>query len=98
MPFSALDASAQVLARTTATLGIDHLASHYQGALATLHDDHVDHVVVLLGDTVRVPIKHSEPVIAVVCQRLSSGMIRANLLGERLISLLQFRRFPECEP
>jgi hypothetical protein len=98
VPFATFDARAQVLASATPALGIDHLASHYQGALAALHDDNVDHVVVLLGETVRIPIEHSEAVIVVVGQGLSSGMVRANLFGERLISLLQFRRFPEREP
>jgi hypothetical protein len=46
-----------------------------------LHDDDIDHVVMLLWKSIRVPIKQSEAVIAVVGQRFPRGVIRTDLLG-----------------
>jgi len=46
-----------------------------------LHDDDIDNVVMLLWDSVGVPIKESEAVIAVVGQRFPRRVIRTDLLG-----------------
>src|SRR6202008_4493925 len=83
-------------ARTS--LGVDHFAAQDQRALPALHDDDINHVVMLLWKSIRVPIKHSEAVIAVVRQRFPRGVIRTGLLGWSLFSLFQFGRLPHGEP
>ena len=57
MPFTALNTGAQVLADAIAGPGVDHLAADEQRALAALHDDDIDNVVMLFGNSVGVPIK-----------------------------------------
>ena len=81
MPLPALDSRAYVLAGARTSLGVDHFAAQDQRALPALHDDDINHVVMLLWKSIRVPIKHSEAVIAVVGQRFPRGVIRTDLLG-----------------
>jgi hypothetical protein len=82
MPFSTLDSGAYVLADADrAGLEVDHFAAQDQRALPALHDDDIDSVVMLLWESIRVPIKQSEAVIAVVGQRFPRGVIRTDLLG-----------------
>src|SRR6185437_11739071 len=69
MPLPALDSRAYVLAGAGASLEVDHFAAQDQRALSALHNDDIDHVVMLLWKSISVPIKHSEAVIAVVGQR-----------------------------
>src|SRR4029453_121725 len=82
MPFAALDSGAYVLPDADRTgLEVDHFAAQDQRALPALHDDDIDNVVMLLWDSVGVPIKESEAVIAVVGQRFPRGVVRTYLLG-----------------
>src|SRR4030095_907762 len=99
MPSSTLDSRAYVLADADrAGLEVDHFAAHDQRALPALHDDDIDSVVMLLWESISVTIKQAEAVIAVVGQRFPRRVIRTDLLGERLVSLLQFGRLPDGEP
>ena len=52
----------------------------------------------LLGKAVAIAVEHPEAVILVIGQRFTSGMIRADLLRERLVPLLQLGSVPEREP
>src|ERR1044072_7163011 len=99
MPFSTLDSRAYVLADADrAGLEVDHFAAQDQRALPALHDDDIDSVVMLPWESIRVPIKQAEAVIAVVGQRFPRGVIRTDLLGERLVALLEFFLLPHGEP
>src|SRR6516164_7818302 len=80
MHFAAGERSPDIFTRLRAPLLSGHRPAQHECTFAAVHHNDVDDLVMFFRETVSVPIKQAESVIAVIGERLTRGMVQCDIL------------------